>query len=349
MGVRSIQLVDASRGLHALEIELWYPAHARYQGLDLAAETQDLYSVFGVHQVRQEAARDAAPEPGSFPLVLFSHGMAGHRRQSTFFCTHLASHGYVVLSPDHGGSTLADLFNLAMQVGPANLHRALEPLLARYVADRPLDLRFLVDAVAAGTISLALNERSGSARIDLSRVGASGHSFGGFTALAAAARDPRLRAVVALAPAGGEGPLSSPALSRELSLDFGGRVTTLYLALERDSLLPLAGIEQLYRRTSGPKRLFVLPNADHMHFCDRAESSHEFFRNIVGKGVSPDWMGSLPPFSELAPSSHGYAFANALGLAHFDAALKADRGAAQFLAEGAVEAFAGRGMSVRAA
>jgi len=29
----------------------------------------------------------------------------GHRRQSTFFCTHLASHGYVVAAADHTGNT----------------------------------------------------------------------------------------------------------------------------------------------------------------------------------------------------------------------------------------------------
>jgi hypothetical protein len=36
---------------------------------------------------------------------VFSHGYGAHRRQSTFFCTHLLSHGYVV-AMDHTGNTV---------------------------------------------------------------------------------------------------------------------------------------------------------------------------------------------------------------------------------------------------
>jgi hypothetical protein len=84
-----------------------------------------------------------------------------------------------------------------------------------------------------------------------------------------------------------------------------------------------------------------------MHFCDRAEASHEFFRKMPKLGMYGDLMTKLPPFSELVPESHGHAFANALGVAHADATLKADQAARRFLGQHAVGAFAERGIIIR--
>ena len=94
--------------------------------------------------------------------------------------------------------------------------------------------------------------------------------------------------------------------------------------------------------------MFVLPDADHMHFCDRAESSHEFFRRLPPVGILRDVMQRLLPFAELAPAAHGYAFANALGLAQLDATLATSAAAEHFLAHEAEALFADRGIAVRA-
>ncbi len=340
VGVRSLVIRDAEHGDRELPVELWYPAHARHVGQDLASQSQDRFSVFGAHLVAQEAVRDAEPSQGAFPLVVFSHGMAGHRRQSTFYCTHLASHGYAVASADHGGSTIADLVTMAMRVRARELPPDLEPILASYVAHRPEDMGAIITLSARGEIDWPVALADG--------VGVTGHSFGGFTALVVAARNPHVRSLVALAPAGGEGPLASDVLARELDLQLPAHVATLYLGLERDSLLPIAGIEELYRLTTPPARMFSLPNSDHMHFCDRAESAHEFFRNVPRFGLFADILKDLPAFRELVPAEHGYHFANALGLAHFDATLKDDPRAQQFV-DGAVDAFASRDIMIREA
>ena len=42
-----------------------------------------------------------AVAPGRYPLVVFSHGYAGFRDQSTFLTAFLASWGFVVAAPDH--------------------------------------------------------------------------------------------------------------------------------------------------------------------------------------------------------------------------------------------------------
>jgi dienelactone hydrolase len=339
VGVYSQKLTDPQREGRVVELECWYPATARHRGQDLTGATQDLHAIFGVHQVRQAAVRDAEALPGRHPLVLFSHGIAGHRRQSSFFCTHLASHGYVVLAPDHGGGTFADLVAVAMRIGLGALPTDVEQLLFTQVEDRPRDLGFVLDQLDAGALVLPCTP-------DRERVGATGHSFGGFTALALAARDDRVHSVVAMAPAGGAGLLSHPTLTAALRLDFEGRVSTLYLANARDTLLPLEGIEALYRHTSQPARMFVLPDADHMHFCDRAEGSHEFLRRLPPVGILRDVMQRLPAFSDLVPAAHGYAFANALGLAQLDATLRQHAEAAAFFAQ-AEAAFAARGIVVR--
>lgn len=338
VGVQTRVLLDVSRANRQVEVELWYPAATAHAGQDVSPQLQDRYSLYGAANLVQAAVRDALPATGSFPLVVFSHGMAGHRRQSTFVCTHLASHGYVVASPDHGGNSLADLMALALRIREKQVPADIEAMIEGYVHDRPQDVALILDARDDGRLALP--------SIASTPAAVAGHSFGGFTALVVAARDARVGSVVALAPAGGAGPLSSPALTGQLALDFGGRhVETLYLALAKDSLLPLAGIEQLFQRTSEPTRMFTLPNADHMHFCDRAEQSHEFFRNMPRLGIFGDLLASIPAFSSLVPASVGEQFANALGLAHLDASLLGDADARAFLS-GAVLAFGARGVSI---
>jgi predicted dienelactone hydrolase len=338
VGVQSRELHDDSREGRRLEVELWYPAIEAHVGQDVSPQRQDRYSLYGAANLTQDAVRDAVPEPGAFPLVVFSHGMAGHRRQSTFVCTHLASHGYVVAAPDHGGNSLADLMALALRVRAQQVPADVEQIIQGYVFDRPRDVRLILDARDDGRLALP--------SVSAMPAAVAGHSFGGFTALVVAGHDPRVRCVLALAPAGGPGPLASPALSDQLALDFAGRaLDTLYLALARDSLLPLPGIEQLFKRTSPPVRMFTLPNADHMHFCDRAEASHEFFRNLPRLGIFGALLAEIPSFAELASAANGQAFANALGLAHVDASLK-DRAEARAFLERAVHAFAERGISI---
>jgi len=46
-------------------------------------------------------ARDAAAEPGTYPLIIYSHPSGAHRRAATFLCTHRSSHGHVVAALDH--------------------------------------------------------------------------------------------------------------------------------------------------------------------------------------------------------------------------------------------------------
>jgi predicted dienelactone hydrolase len=193
IGVRTIALFDPSRlnvqgtGPRPVTIEVYYPSTSAA----VAGVPKDVIKVLGVDVVATPAFRDVERAPGAFPLVLFSHGNGGIRIQSFFFAAHLASHGFVVVSPDHHGNTFVDAL-----VG------IVDPEVA---VNRPLDMSFLIDQL------LAFDAEPGSFfehAIDPAKIGLSGHSFGGYTTFALAGgafplgtfTDPRVKAIFPQAP-----------------------------------------------------------------------------------------------------------------------------------------------------
>ena len=158
-----------------------------------------------------------APSTGvePLPVILFSHGLGGSVEGGKLWGEHWASHGYIVVHLQHPGSDeavwkgapAADRRTALKQAaGSANL------LL------RVGDARFAIDEVlrrkAAG------EERW--KRADTARIGMSGHSFGAHTTLAVAgqgfpvagvpsAPDSRVKAAIAFSPAANRraGPLDA--------------------------------------------------------------------------------------------------------------------------------------------
>jgi dienelactone hydrolase len=343
VGVRSRDLHDAARSRH-LPVEIWYPAAPRHAGEDQADATRDRYSVLpGFPPSAQDAVRDAAPADGRFPVIVFSHGFAGHRRQTTHFCTHLASHGYVVVSPDHTGNTIVDVFQQMMAAQASGVLPDVEEAIRPIIEARPRDASHAVDALVAGA------EPELADRIDATRIGVTGHSFGGWTTLAVAGRDPRVRAALPLAPAGGRAIGPAETLRRALDLAWPRPIPTLFLVADRDTLLPLEGMHELYERTPGPARMAVLKRADHMHFCDRVEETHEMFRLMPKMGPFAEIAQGVQPMAELVPGAHAYDFVRGLGLAHFDAHLRDDARAAALLARDLVQVMKERGVEIEVA
>jgi dienelactone hydrolase len=300
VGVRSGLVVDTTRHNRQLPFEVWYPAAPRYGGLDLTLVTQDSFTLLpNAAALRQAAVRDAAVHPGSYPLVLFSHTSAGHRRQSSFLCTHLASHGYVVAAPDHTGNTFVDW---AGRGGAADALSQAErdARIQRIIADRVPDLRVLLDDLLGGSAGEV------SDQLDGQRIGLIGWSFGGWAVLATPEADDRVRAVVAIAPAGSSRPLPG-IIPATLTFAWQRPTPTLFLVAERDRFTPLPGIQEMFARTPSTRQMLILRHADHDHFGDHIEV-------------------------ELCPRQHAHLFTRGLALAHLDAALKADHAARAFMA-----------------
>jgi dienelactone hydrolase len=259
VGVRTIQALDTVRN-RLFPCEIWYPASTRHAGQDLAFATQDRFTV-PAHDTpcRQMAVRDAAAHPGAYPLILFSHRSGGRRRQSTFLCTHLSSHGYVVAALDHSDVIAPELMGREGETR--------EEIAARvqgWIANRVPDIRFLLDHL------LASAARDAGVHADPARIGIVGHSFGGWTALAAPEVEGRIHAVVALAPSGSSQPPPN-VIPATLTFAWGRDVPTLYVVAEDDTALPLAGMYELFARTRATKRMVVMRRADHGHFEDDIE------------------------------------------------------------------------------
>jgi predicted dienelactone hydrolase len=208
-----------------LDTWIWYPARA------------------GTGTPEGTYFRDAAVQPGRWPLVLFSHGLCGVPNQSLFLTQALASWGFVVAAPPHPGNEFLDGV-------PACAEDAADSF-----ANRVADIRFVIDRM------LALSASPGTrftGRINPRRIGMSGHSLGGQTALRVAAVDPRVRATLALAPA-------VHALVGELSIT----TPTLIAVGQVDSLAPLVTeAEPYFGMLHGPRFLVELLRTGHYAFSD---------------------------------------------------------------------------------
>ena len=333
VGVRTVVL---SRQDRPLPVELWYPATDEYAGSDVAESTRDTYQLIpGFPLVWQEAVRDATARPGRHALVVFSHGYGGHRRQSTFLCTHLASHGYVVAAVDHTGNTMLEVVQGVMTLRSGGTLPHPDTVLREFVALRPADVSYAIDQV------LAMD-----GLVDPDRIGMAGHSFGGWTTLTTTARDRRIRAAVPLAPAGGASPIPSNLLRESVDLRWSREVPTLYVVADRDSILPLAGMEELFARTPATKRMVVLEDADHLHFCDRVEETHELFRVMPQDPLFEHIQKAIPPITELVPGERAHLAIRGLAVTHMDAHLRGDEAAARLLAGDVRATLAARGVAV---
>ena len=160
VGITELDLFDEARD-REVRTMVWYPALP-----DGQERITYLLFVEGGAFVDAPADMGAAP----YPMVVFSHGFNGVAEQSLTYTEHLASHGFVVVAPDHVGNTIKD----------AN---ADDDEVAATAILRPGDLRFAHREV---TTMSASEDDLLSGVVDATHVALSGHSFGGYTALMAA-------------------------------------------------------------------------------------------------------------------------------------------------------------------
>lgn len=199
VGVTTRELPDGSL------VEIWYPAAEGTTGTetyDLRDYTPDFLTPLLVNVTNAvftyEASRDAPVDTAAdaFPLVVFSHGFAGMRVQSTTLTAHLASHGMVVASPDHPSR---DLRNVLANTASGQQSEAIDQLTA------VLDLAAIWNETFDGA---GLNFQD---RIDLGRIALVGHSAGG-ASVQGAAGDTRVAGYVALAAGGSPEGFDPPAV-----------------------------------------------------------------------------------------------------------------------------------------
>lgn len=248
-----------------LTVEVWYPAaEGTEPGGNYSALLRDgLTSV----TLQGQAARDAQPLAGAaYPLVILSHGYPGNRFLMSHLGENLASKGYVVASIDHPDSTYDDMTAFGSTL-----------------VNRPWDQRFVLDALAGLDSDLG-------AVIDADTTAIIGYSMGGYGALifagagvtaaapdfsyAAPQRllernmvgteslatlvDPRVKAVVALAPWGRNADFWDAAGLA------GIEKPLLLIAGSVDDVSVYSALRQIFAETTGTTRhLLTFKNANH--------------------------------------------------------------------------------------
>lgn len=140
------------------------------------------------------------------PVILFSHGLGGSRAGNEYLGDHWAQRGYVAVFLQHHGSDEALWKDKPADQRLGSLQDAVGGSVLQNFQLRVQDVHAVLDELerwnaAAGN---ALN-----GRMDLSRIGMSGHSFGAVTtqavsgqtfSLATGLTDPRIKAAVAMSP-----------------------------------------------------------------------------------------------------------------------------------------------------
>ncbi|MEZ4323223.1 MAG: hypothetical protein R3F61_37510 [Myxococcota bacterium] len=167
VGTTTLEVVDP-RG-KPLTIEVWYPS----------LPDQGEPSPYPPTILTFDAVRDAEPvvPESPWPLVAFSHGHVAIRYQSAFLTEHLATHGFVVVAPDHTKDTLLDVD---------------ESDIARILLERPDDVRYAIDAA----IEAALEPGLLNGLIADGPYAMTGHSFGALTALIVGGGDVDLQGAI---------------------------------------------------------------------------------------------------------------------------------------------------------
>jgi predicted dienelactone hydrolase len=199
VGVTTITLDDPA-GVRPLTVDVWFPIDAAVDVSGLAAQQYTLFpGVYYESPAAFAATAEQLASDAAFPLVVYSHGSGGLRFIHSSYTEALAAHGYVVVSADHTGNTVLE--RLAGTETPFE----------ETAVNRPQDVRRLVDAFTDPTDSVA---GVFATQVDAESVAVTGHSFGGYTAIASVTgvtfgditvpADDRVDAIVPLAPAVGE-------------------------------------------------------------------------------------------------------------------------------------------------
>ena len=274
-----------------------------------------------------DSARAIAAEPdqaaadGPFPLVVYSHGSGGIRYIHSDYTETIASHGYVVIAPDHPGNT-----SIERVLGSGD-----DP--AQIAVNRPGDVIAAIDAFLD-----ADHPRTGPfvPLIDAEHIAVTGHSFGGFTTYAVASGyenpagsspvDERIDALIPIAPAVGDG-TASGLLTNELlaSID----LPTLIIAGTDDTTTPVdPNVETAWAASNAsPHYRLELVAAEHQTFTDLCDYIEvlpgredanplvvETITSMSEEGCSPDDM----------PIDRAKALTNTFAVAFLDSVFRGD-------------------------
>jgi predicted dienelactone hydrolase len=141
-------------------------------------------------------------------VVLFSHGLGGNRDGSPFLGKHWSARGYVTVFVQHPGSDDSVWKDVAPSERVAAMRRAAN---GENFMLRVKDVSAVIDQLENWN---EIKDHPLNGRMDLKRIGMSGHSFGAVTTQAVSGQsflgrsaftDPRIKAAAAMSPSVAQG------------------------------------------------------------------------------------------------------------------------------------------------
>ncbi len=285
----------------ALTVDVWFPLTPGTTG-----DPQEYTLLPGVFYESPGAiaAEFESTAEGEFPLVVYSHGSGGQRWLHSNYTETIASHGYVVVAPDHTGNTLLERFSDA------------DIDFDEVAFNRVNDVRSLIDAATGADETEPLGEfLNGRITDDLV---VTGHSFGGFTTYAlvsgaeteagALAPDDRVDAVITLAPA-----------TNGLTDDLLAAVDVPHLVMvgDSDDTTPVdPNVERPWEFVSGsPSYRVELVAAEHQSFTDlcnyqrvlpEQENVPEFIVDVITSFAATDCVDTAMDIDRVQEITNGF-------------------------------------------
>ncbi|MDZ4488040.1 carboxylic ester hydrolase [Bacillus cereus] len=269
-----------------LMVQIWYPAAEKSKGdpepyirniNELSKGLEKTLSIPAFAFSHMELVKShsfidlqLSDSENHYPILLFSHGFNGFRNQNTFQVEELASQGYIVLSIDH-------TFDAAATVFPGGRTAYVQPINLTDEGDSHIklweeDVSFVLNQIE----KLNENDETGffTGRLDTSRIGMFGHSYGGATAAQILAKDSRVKAAINM----------DGTFYGEILPGSGiGKPFLLMNAEEPDEADPFEVRERYGRGLAGGGMSMVIPHTDHTSFTDL----HLFSPLLQSPGENP--------------------------------------------------------------
>jgi predicted dienelactone hydrolase len=213
VGILDRELIDHARA-RRLMVSIWYPAASGGAPAPLTHHPDEVMIALAnltglpaplfqhLRYVTLAASEGVSVQATStpIPVLVFSHGLVGLRLQNSSTLQELASWGYVVVAIDHTDAAAVTVFpdgetryyNLERFGIPSNVEPDKALVNARVFPVWVADQRFIYDTLETWEVHDPLL----AGKLDLTRIGSFGHSFGGATALEVCRIDMRCRAAV---------------------------------------------------------------------------------------------------------------------------------------------------------
>ena len=202
VGTRTMEMKAGGRDV---VVTVWYPAAASHRPFAAYRRREETTRQSSYQDVLPTNSRLEAPvADGRFPVLLFSPAWGGRRTQNTYLTEDLASHGYVVAAMDHPGNSGPTAYRDGHVDQPATgdamdfATLSLDEINAEGAKEVE---REATDEIGVLDALEGMNQDRESPfyqRLDTTRVGALGHSFGGAVGAEAAIEDGRIKAALDL-------------------------------------------------------------------------------------------------------------------------------------------------------